>query len=190
MRKIKNFKINVAVSEVVRAVNKLNNVEQASQEARENISCAVRYYLKFLKPCVIYNTFPKDSLILENEKDIPQNALAKTVFFAAIGAQLEEEFQKNKAAYGDDTEKIVSTIAVESLEQSKKFAVRLISSEADDENAVIMRPVEIAPENYEKLNSLIDIGKIGVSYNDKQLNPKHSLCGLCYWLASKKKVKK
>ncbi|MDR0823212.1 MAG: hypothetical protein LBN20_05495 [Endomicrobium sp.] len=190
MRKVKNFKINITVQEISRVIKKLNNVEQLPEEMQRNISKAVRYYLKFLTPCIIYDTFPKDSLILENEKDIPQKLIAKTVFFAAIGSSLEEEYLKDKNLYGDDTEKIVSSLAVEALEQSKRFAIRLISNEAEDENCILMRSIEIAPENYEKLNSLIDIGKIGISYNDGRLNPKYSLCGLSYWIASKKKVKK
>jgi len=189
MRKIKNFKINLSDKEIVRVIKKLKNTPELPEETHRSISQACRFYLDFIHPCIIYETFPKESLIFEDEKDLPPKLVAKTVFFATIGSCLDEEYAKNKRLYAEDTETIVSVIAVESLEQAKRFALRLISQEAEKENCSLLHSIEIAPQNYEKLNNLIDISKIGLTSGEGKLNPPYSLCEMSYWIASKKKTK-
>jgi hypothetical protein len=186
MRKIKNFKVNLRVKDISRVVRKLVNIADMSVELEETI----RFYIKFLSPAVIYDTFSKESLTFVYEKDVPQKWVARSIFFVTIGSAIEEEYKRNENAFGDHTNKIVSAIAVDALEQSKNFAQRIISGEAQDENCQITRPVNIENEYYEEISKIIPINKIGVIVESGVICPKYSSAGLFYWIPSKKNSKK
>jgi hypothetical protein len=190
MRKIKNFKVNLRVKDISRVVRKLINAVEVSIELEETIQRCSRFYVKFLSPSVVYDTFSKESLPFVYEKDIPPKWVAESIFFVTIGNVLEEEYKKNENAFGEHTSKIVSAIAVDALEQSKNFVQRIISNEAQDENCEVTRAVDIGSKYYEEICKVIPIDKIGVSAEVGTIYPKYSSAGLFYWIPSKKKTKK
>jgi hypothetical protein len=190
MRKIKNFKVNLRLKDILRVVRKLINAVDVPVELEETIQRCSRFYVKFLSPSVVYDTFSKESLPFVYEKDIPPKWVAESIFFVTIGSALEEEYKKNKNAFGEHTNKIVSAIAVDALEQSKNFMQRIISNEAQDENCKITRAVNIESEYYEKICKVIPADKIGISAEVGIIYPKYSSAGLSYWIPSKKKIKK
>jgi hypothetical protein len=190
MRKIKNFKVNLRVKDILRVVRKLINAVDVSVELEETIQRCSRFYVKFLSPSVVYDTFSKESLPFVYEKDIPPKWVAESIFFVTIGSDLEEEYKKNENAFGEHTSKIVSAIAVDALEQSKNFVQRIISDEAQDENCEVTRAVDIGNEYYEEISNVIPADKIGVSVEEGVVYPKYSSAGLFYWVPSKKKTKK
>ncbi|MDR3195195.1 MAG: hypothetical protein LBT58_00120 [Endomicrobium sp.] len=190
MRKIKNFKISVRVKDISRVVGKLTNTVDTPVELEESVQRCCRFYVNFLSPSVVYDTFSKESLPFVYEKDVPAKWAAESFFFVTIGGAIEEEYKKDENAFGEHTGKIVSAIAVDALDQSKNFARRIISSEAQDENCEITRAVNIANEYYEEVSKVIPTDKIGVSAKAGVICPKYSSAGLFYWIPSKKKTKK
>jgi hypothetical protein len=190
MRKIKNFKVNLRVKEISRVVKKLINTVELSVEFEETIQRCCRFYVKFLTPSVVYETFSKEALPFAYEKDVPSKWVAESVFFVTIGDDLYDEYKKNKSVFGEHTGKIVSAIAVDALNQSKNFVQRLISNEAQDEDCVISRIVDIPNDLYAEFSKVVPIDKIGISIESGDIIPKYSTCGLFYWIPSKKKEKK
>ncbi|MDR1434302.1 hypothetical protein [Candidatus Endomicrobiellum devescovinae] len=190
MRKIKNFKVTLRVKDISRVIRKLINAVDVSAELEETIQRSSRFYVKFLSPSVVYDTFSKESLPFVYEKDIPPKWIAESIFFVTIGSALEEECKKNENAFGEHTSKIVSAIAVDALEQSKNFVQRIISNETQDENCEVTRAVDIGSEYYEEVCKVIPVDKIGVSTEVGTIYPKYSSAGLFYWIPSKKKTKK
>jgi hypothetical protein len=190
MRKIKNFKVNLRLKDISRAVRKLINAVDVSVELEQTIQRCSCFYVKFLSPSVVYDTFSKESFPFVYEKDIPPRWVAESIFFVTIGNAFEEEYKKNKNAFGEHTSKIVSSIAVDALEQSKNFVQRIISHEAQDENCEVTRAVDIGREYYEEICKIIPVDRIGVGTKAVTIYPKYSSAGLFYWILSKKKTKK
>jgi hypothetical protein len=189
MRKIKNFKVNLRVKNISRVVKKLINADDMSIEIEEAIQRSCRFYVKFLSPAVVYDTFSKESPPFVYEKDVPAKWVAESIFFVTIGNTIEEEYKKNETIFGEHTSKIVSAIAVDALEQSKKFVQRLIVNEAQDEKCDIARVVDIPNEIYEEVSKVVKSEKIGVSIQSGNISPKYSSGGLFYWVPSKKAKK-
>jgi hypothetical protein len=190
MRKIKNFKVNLRVRDISQVVRKLVNADDMSIEIEEAIQRSCRFYVKFLSPAVVYDTFSKESLLFVYEKDIPAKWVAESIFFVTIGNSIEKEYKKNENAFGEHTSKIVSAIAVDALEQSKNFVQRLIVNEAQGEKCGITRAVDIPNELCEEVSKVVRSEKIGVSVQSDNISPKYSSAGLFYWVPSKKKTKK
>ncbi|AKL97925.1 hypothetical protein [Endomicrobium proavitum] len=190
MKKIKNFKVNLRVREISRVIKKLVNAPDMPVELEEAVQRGCHYCSKLLKVSVIYDAFAKGALAFSYEKDAPAKWVAQSLFFITIGTSLQEEYKKNQEAFGTHTEKIISAVAVDALEQGKNFIQRLISSEAEDENCELSRSVEIPPELYASAAQHVPIDKIGVEILDGKLYPQYSYCGVFYWIPSKKKSSK
>jgi hypothetical protein len=189
MRKIKNFRINLRIKGILNIIKKLVNVVELSVEFEEAVRRCCRFYSRFLVPSAVYETFPKERLPFVCEKDVPLKWIAESVFFVTIGVDLYEKYKKDERTFGEHTEKIISAVSVDALEQSKNFVQRLISNEAQGENCEISRSVDIPPCLYETAVGCISAGKIGISVEDGKLNPRYSESGLFYWVPSKKKQK-
>jgi hypothetical protein len=190
MRKIKNFKVNLRVREIVRVIKKLTNSAELAVDLEEAVQRGCHFYSKFLAPAVVYDTFAKGSLAFLYEKDAPQKWVAQSVFFLTIGDKLSEEFAKNETAYGEHTSKIVSAIAVDALEQSKNFLQRILSNEAEGESCDLSRSVELPKDYYAQASQILPIDKINLILQDGAFIPQYSACGLFYWTPNKKKNKK
>ncbi|MDR0820063.1 MAG: hypothetical protein LBN19_00795 [Endomicrobium sp.] len=190
MRKIKNFRINLRIKEILRILKKLVNTVELSVELEESVRRSCHFYSRFLIPSAVYETFSKETLPFVFEKDLPSKWIAESVFFVTIGCDLYEEYKKDKGTFVAHTGKIISAVAVDALEQSKNFIQRLISNEAQEENCKISRSVDIPSHLYKTAAGCIPTDKIGISAEDGKLNPQYSECGLFYWIPSKKKAKK
>lgn len=190
MKKIKNFKVNLRVREILRVMKKLTNNQELPVELEEAVQRGCHFYSKFLVPSVVYDTFGKGTLNFVYEKDAPQKWVAQSIFFVTIGQGLTEEYKKNEEVYGEHTGKIVSAIAVDALEQAKNFLQRLVSNEAEGENCDISRSVDIPADLYAEAANVVPTDKIDITIQDGELNPQYSACGLFYWIPSKKKSSK
>jgi hypothetical protein len=189
MRKIKNFKINLRIKEILRVTKKLNNVFEVSFELEEIVKRSCHVYSKFLHPSVVYDTFSRESFSLLEENTALFKYVACSVFFITIGNNLEEEYKLNTTAFGEYTSIIVSAIAVDALEQGRNFVHKLIINEAKDESCEISRAEGFDNTVYSDLAKIIPIEKINVSIVSGELIPKYSACGLFYWIPSKRKQK-
>jgi hypothetical protein len=187
MRKIKNFKVNLRVKAILGVIRELINAPQTSAELEETIRQCCSFYVNFLVPSVVYETFSKKTLPLVYEKDVPSKWVAESVFFVTICDGLCDEYKKNENAFGEHTGKIVSAIAVDALEQSKNFVRRLIANQAQEENCEISRVVDIPSDLYAKVSKILPIDKIDLSIESGGIIPKYSACGLFYWIPSKKR---
>jgi hypothetical protein len=191
MRKIKNFKVNLCLKEISYAVKRLvNNDDTTISEVKETIQRCSRFYVRFLSPAVVYETFSKETLPFACEKTTPSKCFAESVFFVTIGNDLCEEYKKNEEAFGKHTGEIVSAISVDALRQSKNFVQRLILNEAKAENCEISKVLDIPRNLYGEFAKIIHINKIGISVESGNFQPKYSFCGLFYWIPSRKKAKK
>ena len=190
MRKIKNFKINLRVRDISRVIRKVINIPELSAELEETVGRACFHYSKFLNLSVVYDTFAKGASAFVYEKDAPAKWVAQTLFCVTIGGVLSEEFEKDRQAYGEHTEKIVSTVAVDALEQGKNFIQRIISNEAGEESCELTRSLEFPQDLYETAVANLDVSKISVSYEGNELKPRYTAFGVFYWVPSKKKPQK
>jgi hypothetical protein len=180
------------VKDISRVIRKLINVVDVSVELEETIQRCSCFYVKFLSPSVVYDTFSnsKEFLPFVYERDVPPKWVAESIFFVTIGNALEEEYKKNENAFGEHTSKIVSAIVVDALEQSKNFVQRIISNEAQDENCEVTRAVDIGSKYYKEICKIIPVDKIGISVEIGNIYSKYSSAGLFYWIPSKRKTKK
>ena len=190
MKKIKNFKVNLRVREILRVIKKLTNNVELPVELEEAVQRGCHFYSNFLVPSVVYDTFGKGTSELVYEKDAPAKWVAQSIYFVTIGNSLQQEYKKNEEAYGEHTGKIVSAIAVDAVEQAKNFLQRLISNEAGAENCDISRSVDLLADLYEEAFKIVPADKIDVLVQDGGLIPQYSSCGLFYWIPSKKKTSK
>lgn len=191
MKKIKNFKINLRVREITRVIKKLTNTVELPVEVEESIQRACHRFSKFLSLSVVYETFAKGAMSFLYEKDAPEKWIAQSLYFLTIGTKLQEEYQKNEKLYGEYTEKIVSAIAVDALEQGKNFIYRLISNEASCENCELSRNVDLPQNLCHEASKNIPAEKIDIAISeDGKFTPQYSVCGLFYWVPSKKKSSK
>jgi hypothetical protein len=190
MRKIKNFRINLRIKEILRTIKKLVNAVELSVEFEEEIRRCCRFCSRFLVPSAVYETFSKETLPFVCEKDVPLKWIAESAFFVTIGEDLYEEYKKAERTFGEYTGKVISAVGVDALEQSKNFIQRLISNEAHGESCEISRSIDIPLHLYETAAGCISADKIGISAEDGKLNPRYSECGLFYWVPSRKKSKK
>jgi predicted lactoylglutathione lyase len=201
MRKIKNFKVNLRIKEIGRVVARVTNNTPLPEELANNIVKACRYYSKFIVPCVVYDSFAKDSLALDlhpdetefskkdettKSKDVPKRWVAQTFFILTIGNKLFEEFEKNRESFGQYSSEIVTAIAVDSLEQAKNFIQRLTAKEASEENCDISRSNETPKTFFKQISEQLSPEKIGVFVENEEFIPKYSMSGFFYWLHRKK----
>lgn len=187
MKKIRNFKVNLRVREIMRVIKKLTNAAELSVETEESVQRACHFYSKFIMPSVVYDTFSKDALTFVYEKDAPAKWIARSVFFITIGTALEEEYGKNEESFGEHCAAIVSAIAVDALEQSKNFTFRLVSGEACEENCDISRSIALPPDLYEEAAKIVPADKIDISVCNGGLIPQYSDCGMFYWIPTGRK---
>jgi hypothetical protein len=187
MRKIKNFKINLRLKAISRVVKKLINTAELPEELEATIRRCCLFYAKFLVASVVYETFSKKALPFAYDKDIPPKWVAESVFFVTICDGLYDEYKKDENAFGQHTGKIVSAIAVDALDQSKNFAQRLISNEAQEENCEISRVVDVPSNLYAKFSQIVPTHKIDIIIESGDIVPKYLACGLFYWIPSNKK---
>jgi len=189
MRKIKNFKVNLRVKEILRALEKLVDAAEMPVRLEESVQECCRFYSKFLSPAVIYKTFSKEELPCVYDKDVPLQWSAGSIFFVSIGDSICEEYSRNKKAFDKYWEKIVSAIAVYALEQSRDFTQKLILKEALEENCGISKSIDILQDLYRIAADSISADKIGISAEPGKLSPQYSTCGLFYWIPLKRKGK-
>jgi len=189
MRKIKNFRVNLRVKEVLRLARELINAAELFEEIEQSVQRYCRFYCKFVVPSMVYETFPKGMLPFSCGKGTPSKWVAGSIFFVTIGNGVCDEYEKNKKTFDEYGGKFVSAIAVNALEESEKFARKLILSEAQEENCVLSEKVVIQKDLYEMAAQNIPINKIGMSIEAGKLNPRYSSCGLFYWTPLKKNKK-
>jgi len=186
MRKVKNFRVNLRAKEISRLLKGFINTAELAEEIEKSIPQYCYFYCKFIVPSLVYETFSKDVFLFDCSEDVPPKWIAKSVFFVTLGNNLYEEYEKNKEAFGEYTEKIVSAIATGALEESKKFARKLILNEAREENCELSENLSISKDLCESAANNIPINKIGMSVESGKLNPCYSSCGLFYWVPLKK----
>ena len=80
MKKIRNFKVNLRVREIVRDIKKLTNTADLLVETEESVQRACHFYSKFIMPSVVYDTFSKDTITFVYEKDAPSSGLPRAFF--------------------------------------------------------------------------------------------------------------
>ncbi len=192
MKKIKNFKITIRPREISRIMRKLLNVTELDIETEESVQRACYFYGKTINPAVVYETFPKDStgFVFDNP-EIPSKWVALNYYILTIGNSLKEEFEKNKDIFGRYTTQIVSAISADTLEQSKSFVQKLISSEASDEQCELSRGIELPHDKYAEICKILPVEKINVSVlEDGKISPEYTVAGVFYWIPVKKRNKK
>ncbi|MDR2771989.1 MAG: hypothetical protein LBB93_00805 [Elusimicrobiota bacterium] len=190
MRKVRNFNINLRTKEILRSIKRLNAETEIDAAVEIEVQRACRYYLSFISPSVIYDVLKKDLSDFAYEKDAPAKWIARSVFFVSIGDQLQKEGEENPSLFSRCGENLLSTIAVDALDQSKSFVCRLIAKEAELEDCSITRAIEIPAEFYPPIIEKIPIDKIEMAFENGVLFPKYSFCAMVYWMPNKKKSNK
>jgi hypothetical protein len=81
MRKIKNFRINLRIKEILRVIKKFLNAVELSVEFEAVVRRCCHFYSRFLIPSAIYKAFSKETLPFVCEKDVPLKNGLPEVFF-------------------------------------------------------------------------------------------------------------
>ncbi|MDR2709694.1 MAG: hypothetical protein LBC07_06960 [Elusimicrobiota bacterium] len=190
MRKVKNFKIHLTPKEITRLIKRLDAKTQYPENFEFTVNKAIKHYIDFIYPSVIYDVFSKGFLTLSkepDEKETPAKWIARSFFFLTIGDAIEQEFLKDKQRFGEYSAQIVSSIAAGALNQAKNFVCRLIAAQAEDEDCQCLHDAEVDPSLYGELAQVLPIEKIGLSLVDGKFEPKYSMCCASYWIGAKKK---
>ena len=195
MRKIKNFKITIKAREVSRMLRKLLNLEELSIDIEEAVQKACFFYNKTIKPAVVYDTFSKESMVLNINVDVPTEWIAVSPYIVTIGNELQDEFNKNQELFGSYTIQIVSAISANTLEQSKNFVQKILADDAKAEYCELSRNVEIPNDLYPEICKILPTDKINVSLINMEENkvfkfePANTITGLYYWIPVKRRKK-
>lgn len=191
MRKIKNFKISIRTREISRIIRKLLNMEELTIEIEEAVQKSCFVCEKIIKPAVVYDTFSKEAMTFSLEIDPPEKWIAVSPYILTIGNVLQEEYNKNKALFGEYGVQIVSAISADALEQSRNFVQKLLSSEASDENCELSRSVDLPTQYNSEIIKYLPVEKINLSLSDDgNFVPESSISGLYYWIPLKKRGRK
>lgn len=192
MKKIKNFKINIRPREISRIVRKLLNMPELGIEIEEAVQRACYFYAKTINPAVVYETFSKDlqSFAFDNP-DTDIKWIAATYYILTIGNGLKETFEKDGDVFGLYTTQIVSAISADALEQSKNFVQKLVTAEAGEEQCELSRGTELPQNRYKDICAVLPAEKINVSVcKEERFIPEHTIAGIFYWIALKRRSKK
>lgn len=191
MRKIKNFKISIRTREISRIIRKLLNVEDLPIEVEEAVQKSCFVCEKIIKPAVVYDTFSKEAMTFSIEVEAPEKWIAVSPYIVTIGNVLEEEYNNNKALFGEYGVQIMSAISSDALDQSKNFVQKLLVSEASDENCELSRNIELPKQYNRDIITYLPVEKINLSLNEEgNFIPASSMAGLYYWIPLKKRSRK
>ena len=191
MRKIKNFKISIRTREISRIIRKLLNVEDLPIEVEEAVQKSCFVCEKIIKPAVVYDTFSKEAMTFSIEVEAPEKWIAVSPYIVTIGNVLEEEYNNNKALFGEYGVQIMSAISSDALDQSKNKKKKLLVSEASDENCELSRNIELPKQYNRDIITYLPVEKINLSLNEEgNFIPASSMAGLYYWIPLKKRSRK
>ncbi len=177
MRKIVGFKIQLRAFELMRRAKKSGLALEVSQEA---VQGDLDRIAKSLKPAILFDTFG----IEDPDRKVfsPVSGIAYSLILATIG---EASSPLEPVSVGHET--LIWEMA---LEECRKFAVEIISSEAQKDSCELS-PVSLllAPEIQEAAVKKMDAGKIGMSFQDGRLTPLLSSVASLAWVSKIKKKK-
>ncbi len=177
MRKIVGFRINLRAWELLRRAKKEGITLEVPQEALQSDLDRI---VKSLKPAILFETFGVDDA--DQKTFSPISGIAYSLILATIG---EPALPLQPVSIGSET--LVWEMA---LEECRKFAVEIISSEAQKDSCELT-PVSLllAPEIQEAAIRKMDGSKIGVSFQEGRMAPLLSSVASLSWISKIKKKK-
>ncbi len=189
MKKIKKFKINVRVREVMRLFKATAENPEITPQLEEAIEKQTASVSKLLAPAAVYETFFKEKFPHELIVSPPDNWVAASLYLVTVGGEIER-VKNEAAARGENfVSQIIHAIGLESLEQSANFVCKLIDGEAQEEGCDLSDRKRVnTADFYRTLFVSLPGDKIDVKLLDNNtLSPLYSSGGVIYWLPLKKK---
>ena len=166
-------------------------MEELPIEVEEAVQKSCFICEKIIKPAVVYDTFSKEAMTFPIEVEAPEKWIAVSPYIVTIGNVLEEEYNNNKALFGEYGVQIMSAISSDALDQSRNFVQKLLASEASDENCELSRSIELPKQYNRDIINYIPVEKINLSLNEEgNFIPASSMAGLYYWIPLKKRSRK
>ncbi|MHB9155169.1 MAG: hypothetical protein ACYC5N_05670 [Endomicrobiales bacterium] len=189
MKKIKKFKINIRLKEVLRLLKNTTQVPQITPEMEEAVQKESRRLSALITPAALYETHPREKLPSGLGENPPENWVAASLILVTIGADVEREIREAQQKGDKVRGHILHSLALEALEQSGNFVNRLITDEAKEESCELSRRQAPASRPvWDTFFSLVPGDKIGVQLLESgEFNPIYSTGALAYWSPAKKR---
>ncbi len=192
MKKIKNFKINLRMREVIRILKTTTPAPEITAQLEEAIQRESQRVQKIIVPAAMYDTQPREKIPPELAVVAPEYWVAASAFLITIGSDVEREIKDARDRGETILPQILHSIALESLEQSVNFVRRLIVEEAKDDECELSRNQPVgAGTAWEKFSLVLPGDKIGVTRADEETyHPLYSSCGVIFLTPLKKRAAK
>ncbi len=180
MPKIKKFNLKLSVYSIQQQLKKAKY--NVCEETISDIKIMADELREKLTPAVYFQNFTaRNNLGI----DFPQEAVAASVVVSGVGSGAEDFIN---AYSGSDKYEIAKAVLYQAVDETKKFAWRLIAGESSEEKSALSEKVTINEQ--EKLNQMKDIlSKIDIYPSQNGLNPAYSFVEVAFWIPVKKKSK-
>lgn len=182
MPKIKKFNLKLSTYQIQQQLKKSNipitdetisDISIISQDLKRKITPAVF----FRNISVADNTFGFE---------FPKDAVAASIVVSTVGPSADEFVNSYNIPEKSDKYEIAKAVLYQAIEETKKFAWKIIWEEVSEERCILTDKSQIT--EHEKLNALKDLlAKIDVYPTPDGLVPTYSFVELAYWLPFKKK---
>jgi hypothetical protein len=189
MKKIKRFKINIRLREVLRHLKTTGGVSEITLQIEDTITRESARLQKIITTAAVYDTNPQEKLPMDLIANPPKKWVAASMFALTIGTEIEQEIQTAHARGEAILGQILHCIALEAVEQSCNFVIRLITEEAKDEECELLpRQMFTEAAQWPRILEVLPGNKIGLGLSgDNVLQPVYSAGGLIFWLPVKKR---
>jgi negative regulator of sigma E activity len=192
MKKIKHYKINLRVREILRILKNTTQVSDITPKLEEAVKRESVRLQKIVAPAAMYETQTKEHFPPELVSTPPGNWIAASVYLVTIGNDVEQEIKDARDRGETILSQILHAIALEALDQSANFIRRLINEEARDEECELSKNTTInSAEEWRKFCEAVPGDKIGVSFSGtSEFQPMYTSCGMIFWMPMKKRSAK
>ena len=114
-------------------------------------------------------------------------AISISIIAATIGVTVQEQIRVSKEQGDPDRAALLTAVALESLEQSFHFVLRLITDEAKDDACELSPLMPVPQELLTASLTVLDAQKADIVIQDGALHPLYSAVRFCVWNPVKKK---
>jgi hypothetical protein len=191
MKKIKHFKINFRQREILRLLKTTARLSEMTAQLEEAVMRESERLHSIVAPAAMYETQQRDKLPAEFASAGPGSSIAASLYLVTIGSGVEQEIKDAQQREENIVSQILHAIAIEALEQSNNFVLRLLADEAKEDGCELSQQQTIsAPDSLTKFFEILPGDKIGVQRSgDAAFQPLYSHAGASFWLPLKKRSK-
>ncbi len=167
MTKIKNFRIPLRPREIARWL-KVRAKLQMTPALEATIEHAVAQAKGQLEPCAVYTTLTRSTAEKATPLPLSEPAVAASAIAVTIGTALDAEITVAAGHSDSMQEALLSALREEALGQAVQFIMRLLETQAKEEECELSAPRETTEGVLlRSLGSLLGTHRIGISLDQE-----------------------